>query len=305
MTTTSTTEVSIHIREVWADNLEEEFKLIRGVVHTHPYIAMDTAFPGVVIKPSGVFISSFDYNYQILKLNVDKLKLIQLGLAFTDEHGNLPTCNTGEGCVWQFNFREFHLREDLHAPDSIDLLKQSGINFQMNEDRGIDASIFTELFASSEIVYNPNVHWITFHGAHDFGYLLKMLTQRNLPYWQADFFNLMKLFFPTFYDVKYLMRFCDNLYGSLNKLAEKLNVERVGSCHQAGSDSLLTALTYTKLKQAFFHGSTDKYVCVLNGLDSFSSFVTGSVHCVYPTPLNRETDTSSKTIQRIYAQLIP
>lgn len=32
------------------------------------------------------------------------LKLIQLGLTFTDEKGNLPRVNN-ELCVWQFNFR--------------------------------------------------------------------------------------------------------------------------------------------------------------------------------------------------------
>ena len=32
------------------------------------------------------------------------LKLIQLGLTFTDAEGNLPTCN-GELSVWQFNFK--------------------------------------------------------------------------------------------------------------------------------------------------------------------------------------------------------
>lgn len=38
------------------------------------------------------------------RLNVDMLKLIQLGLTFTDAQGNLPRIN-GELCVWQFNFR--------------------------------------------------------------------------------------------------------------------------------------------------------------------------------------------------------
>jgi CCR4-NOT transcription complex subunit 7/8 len=75
---------------------------------------MDTEFPGVVARPVGNFKSSREYHYRALKLNVDMLKLIQLGLTFTDAQGNLPVCN-GEHTVWQFNFRGFRLAEDVYA----------------------------------------------------------------------------------------------------------------------------------------------------------------------------------------------
>lgn len=40
-------------------------------------------------------------NFQTLRCNVDMLKLIQLGLSFTDEEGNWV-----DGCTcWQFNFK--------------------------------------------------------------------------------------------------------------------------------------------------------------------------------------------------------
>ncbi len=35
------------------------------------------------------------------------------------------------------------------------------------------------------------------------------------------------------YDIKYLMKFCENLHGGLNKLAEVLDVDRIGPQHQA------------------------------------------------------------------------
>lgn len=257
---------SIHIREVWIDNLEEEFALMREIVDEFPFVAMDTEFPGVVIRPVGSFKSGNDYHYQTLKDNVDMLKLIQLGLTFSDEDGNLPKCGTDKYCIWQFNFREFNPNEDVFANDSIELLRQSGIDFKMNNEKGIDAKRFGELLMSSGIVLNADVSWVTFHSGYDFGYLLKLLTCQDLPDTQAGFFTLINVYFPVIFDIKHLMKFCNSLHGGLNKLAELLEVERVGICHQAGSDSLLTACTFRKLKENFFSGSLEKYAGVLYGL---------------------------------------
>lgn len=256
----------IEIREVWNDNLEEEFALIRDVVDDFPYIAMDTEFPGIVLRPVGNFKNSNDYHYQTLKDNVDMLKVIQLGLTFSDQEGNLPKCGSDKYYVWQFNFRDFNVNEDVFAHDSIELLRQSGIDFKKNNEKGIDAKRFGELLMSSGIVLNDNVYWVTFHSGYDFGYLLKILTCQNLPDTQAGFFSLINMYFPTIYDIKHLMKFCNSLHGGLNKLAELLEVERVGVSHQAGSDSLLTSFTFRKLKENFFSGSLEKYAGVLYGL---------------------------------------
>lgn len=256
----------IEIREVWDDNLEEEFALIRDVVDEFPYIAMDTEFPGIVLRPVGNFKNSNDYHYQTLKDNVDMLKVIQLGLTFSDEEGNLPKCGSDKYYVWQFNFRDFNVNEDVFAHDSIELLRQSGIDFKKNNEKGIDAKRFGEILMSSGIVLNDNVYWVTFHSGYDFGYLLKILTCQNLPDTQAGFFSLINMYFPTLYDIKHLMKFCNSLHGGLNKLAELLEVERVGVSHQAGSDSLLTSCTFRKLKENFFSGSLEKYAGVLYGL---------------------------------------
>ncbi len=43
----------------------------------------------------------------------------------------------------------------------------------------------------------------------------------------------MQVYFPNVYDIKYLMKFCGNLHGGLNKLAETLDVARIGPQHQA------------------------------------------------------------------------
>lgn len=76
---------------------------------------------------------------------------------------------------------------------------------------------------------------------YDFGYLLKILTCMPLPVSETEFFELLNLYFPNIFDIKYMMKFCDNLHGGLNKLAEMLDVQRIGPQHQAGSDRCVAA----------------------------------------------------------------
>ncbi|XP_006665053.2 probable CCR4-associated factor 1 homolog 7 [Oryza brachyantha] len=268
-------EEPVEIREVWADNLEKEFVLIRDVVDGFPFVAMDTEFPSIVCRPIGAFRSSADYNYATLKANVDMLHLIQLGLTFSGPRGELPALGDDRRrCVWQFNFCEFDDARDIFASDSIELLRRSGLDFRRNAECGVDARRFAELLMSSGVVLNDSVYWVTFHAGYDFGYLLKILTCNSLPDTQAGFFKLMKIYFPTFYDIKHLIKFCNSLHGGLNKLAELLDVERVGESHQAGSDSFVTSCAFWKLKDSFFGGSTEKYAGVLYGLNAENGVIT-------------------------------
>lgn len=54
----------------------------------------------------------------------------------------------------------------------------------------------------SGIVLMDNINWLSFHSGYDFGYLLKLLTDKNLPLEENDFFESLRLYFPTVYDVK-------------------------------------------------------------------------------------------------------
>lgn len=131
----SVAQTEYGIKDVWNSNLEEEFKKIRHVIQRYRFVAMvcelfcnskllqylcnsfknmplcllnimvfllkDTEFPGVVARPIGEFRSTADYQYQLLRCNVDLLKIIQVGLTFMDENGQTPSPIS----TWQFNFR--------------------------------------------------------------------------------------------------------------------------------------------------------------------------------------------------------
>ncbi|KAK7469362.1 CCR4-NOT core DEDD RNase subunit [Stygiomarasmius scandens] len=235
------------IREVWAPNLQEEMRILRDVIETHPYIAMDTEFPGVVARPIGNFKTSSDYHYQTMRCNVDLLKIIQVGITLSDEDGNYSP----DGATWQFNF-SFSVDDDMYAPESIELLQKSGIDFQRHNEYGISPNDFAELMITSGMVLTKDTKWISFHSGYDFGYFVKLLTAESLPVSEDAFFDLLRIWFPTIYDIKFMMRSRNIFKGGLQDIADDLGVQRIGNSHQAGSDSLLTSSAFFKMCEIYF-----------------------------------------------------
>lgn len=51
----------------------------------------------------------------------------------------------------------------MFAPDSIDLLQKSGIDFQQHAEYGILPNDFAELMITSGLVLTRDTKWISFH----------------------------------------------------------------------------------------------------------------------------------------------
>ena len=241
---TNDTNERLGIIEVYEDNFIEQIKNIGDLLEDYNYIGMDTEFPGTVFRLEN---RTEDFYYKSLKKNVDKLKLIQLGITLTNEKGEYPKNYPYH--TWQFNL-EFDKDTELYNDESMDMLKKCGINFDKLKKKGIKHNIFAQYFMISNLVLNPDVHWVSFQGSYDFGYLLKLLINTDLPQTEDEFVNSLNLYFINFYDIRVIVKDNDNLLKKgLSRLAELLEVRREGQEHQAGSDSMVTIDVFFKLKK--------------------------------------------------------
>ena len=219
-------------------------KNLTSLIKEYNYIGMDTEFPGTVFYLDN---ATEDFYYKGLKKNVDNLKLIQLGITLTNEKGEFPKNYPYH--TWQFNL-EFDKDTELYKDESMDMLKKCGIDFDKLKRKGIKHNIFAQYFMISNLVLNPDVYWVSFHGSYDFGYLLKLLINIDLPQTEDEFTNLLNLYFINYYDIRVIVKDNENLLKKgLNRLAELLEVRREGQEHQAGSDSMVTIDVFFKLKK--------------------------------------------------------
>ena len=238
------TNDQLGIIEVYEDNFIDEIKNLSSLLDDFNYIGMDTEFPGTVFQIENI---TEDFYYKQLKKNVDKLKLIQLDITLTTEKGEYPKNYPYH--TWQFNL-EFDKDTELYKDESVDMLKKCGIDFDKLKKKGIKHNIFAQYFMVSNLVLNPDVHWVSFQGSYDFGYLLKLLINMDLPQTEDEFTDLLNTYFINYYDIRVIVKDNDNLIKKgLNRLAEILEVRREGQEHQAGSDSMVTIDVFFKLKK--------------------------------------------------------
>lgn len=77
----------------------------------------------------------------------------------------------------------------------MDLLKKSGFDFDKHKTKGIPHFHFAEYLVASGLCLNPSIHWITFHGGVDFGYLLRVMINQDLPNDENSFFECVNSYF--------------------------------------------------------------------------------------------------------------
>ncbi|EEP79411.1 CCR4-NOT transcription complex subunit 7 [Uncinocarpus reesii 1704] len=299
------------IRDVWKHNLAQEMETLRALVEKYPYISM------------------VNYHYQTLRCNVDLLKMIQLGITLFSAEGEVPPAYPADGtlqpngnhlipapCTWQFNFT-FSLENDMYAQESTSMLAKAGIDFTMHEKNGIDPLEFGALLMTSGLVLLDDVHWISFHSGYDFGYLMKIMLCKPLPDDEKEFHKLLSIFFPSLYDIKFLMKHAgrnQTVNGSplsqgaaqiitnlgqksgLQDIADELGVKRVGIAHQAGSDSLVTGEIFWKMRQLVFNGTIDesKYSGQIWGLN-------GQIPAIPYHPSNQPQQTPNLNGATVYS----
>lgn len=251
------------IKEIWSQNLDEEISKIINMIDSYKnkkiYVSMDTEFPGIVYASKNNHnYKCLDENYKNLKKNVDKLKIIQLGLSIKILDDNYNSYH--DNYYYQFNFK-FDLDNKKNYSfneESIDLLKNSGINFDEHKINGIDSHEFSEKVMMSGLFFQENITWIVFSGSYDFGYLCKMLLGSDLPENINDFLDYIQLIFVNFYDIKFLISynfFINNDFKkSLLGTAEHFNIKINKNQHQAGIDSILTEETFFQMCKKEFNG---------------------------------------------------
>ncbi|KAH8825183.1 ribonuclease H-like domain-containing protein [Flagelloscypha sp. PMI_526] len=268
------------IRDVWAPNLDSEMRAIRNALDTYAYVALDLELPGDVARPIGTWSSASDFHYQTMRCNAELLKVIQVGITLTDEEGNFPE----EASTWQFNLK-WNISEEMYYPE------------HRHEEFGIHPNDFAEFMITSGLVLSKDVKYISYHSGYDFGFFLSILSGTGLPVSDAEYYDLLSIWFPTIYDLKVILRAGRHVRSAtLQGTADDLGIQRIGPANQAGSDSLLAALLFWKVHELWFTSINDEHNHKFFGLN-FILPAQNEADRSYSTAAEREDRTIPRDIQ--------
>eukprot|EP00929_Paragymnodinium_shiwhaense_P088483 TRINITY_DN48798_c0_g1_i1.p1 TRINITY_DN48798_c0_g1~~TRINITY_DN48798_c0_g1_i1.p1 ORF type:complete len:413 (+),score=84.49 TRINITY_DN48798_c0_g1_i1:150-1388(+) len=222
--------------DVWGWNFHSEFqRFVKLVLSGGPrtLVAMDTEFPGTA--KTLPYLADRCEQYSPLCESVNVLHPVQLGLAVS--------VNGVHGGAWNFNL-QFDLDIDLYSEKAVSFLKKAGVNFYKHKEMGVDRGLLGEHLAASKVFSNARgpATLITFAGAYDLGYLVKLMTDQRLPATLAEFDCVLDELCPRRCELRDRCPF-----GSLERLLSEHQVVRSGNAHTAGSDALATLELYAKV----------------------------------------------------------
>ncbi|KAF4677327.1 CCR4-NOT transcription complex subunit 8 [Perkinsus chesapeaki] len=282
------------VREVWAKDLDHELQLMEKLVEEYPYVAVDGRFPGVVARPTGPFKDDTERNYDIVRSNMELVKIVQLSLAFANEDGEVASHPedvrrgaTGKKrrspppprCVWKINF-QFDFRKDLYCADALKRLMKpiaeggAGIDFNTHRLKGVSVDRFSELITGSGLVMSPDVRWITVEGSFLFAGLVRMLSGQVLPKTEEEFSDMCYEYFPNIRDLR-ACRWCSKKCGNPPRVPLHACASERAILEACGRDGLKdTSPTLAMIDVFFKHGGALE---ALKGSGSDDSSVSSSL----------------------------
>ncbi|RLM99116.1 putative CCR4-associated factor 1-10-like protein [Panicum miliaceum] len=259
------------VYDVWAETAQDAFVNITALLHRDSEVDYMIGIDSEFAIPDGVVSlgrepPSANVHYEELCKMVNGGNLVQVGFAVADANFNVLG-------VWQFNLQfQSSWRAPWHAGVAF-LRDEAKLKLEEHASHGIPAAQFFYCLASSAMIRNPKITWISFMGYPDFGFLIRLLTrQEALPGDRFQFLNLFWELFPRSFDVRVFTKLgrCrkEVIHGGLAKVCETLQVERVGDAHHAGSDALLVVRCFHKMMtdSADFATQIPRYCGVLYGV---------------------------------------
>ena len=220
--------------QVWASNFVSELQCLALFVRESGacVIAFDVEFPGCFAEVAADALP--ESQYQMLRSNVNLLDPIQVGFVVAAQDGSVIGS-------WDFNLH-FNLQADLHTGCAVALLRAAGMDFDRHCCTGIGRQNFRWLFVESFLptleTRKLQCQFVTFAGAYDYGYVLKLLFG-PLPLAECDFVSLVDRVFPCRCELRDCLP-----YGSLGSLASEFGISRSEQAHCAASDALVALRLY-------------------------------------------------------------
>lgn len=106
------------------------------------------------------------------------------------------------------------------------MLQDAGIDFSALKQKGIEPLVLADYLTSSGLILNDEIRWITFHGAFDYAYLIKILTNSKLEGTYDQYETTVNTYFPCTLDTKIIAQDVDDIKGnSLQKLGNEFGVD--------------------------------------------------------------------------------